>query len=110
MMIAVDDQGYGAFYITPSQILDFSGRTQTVTFDVSTLRNSIRDWFDLWVTPFNEYLTAPLHSNLIVDLQGRRTRSIFRWTNTTGDRPSGRRNTAISPLAATTGGRPMRAT
>jgi hypothetical protein len=54
MMTAINSVGvgYGAIYLTPNQIVDFTNGEAVVRFDVSTLRTSTRDWIDLWITPF----------------------------------------------------------
>jgi hypothetical protein len=70
-MTALNAGGYGVIYLTPDRLLDFSGGG-TVSFDVSTERMSTRDWWDVFITPFNENLALPLLSDLSqgVDLQG----------------------------------------
>lgn len=69
VMTAVNDDGYGAIYLTPNQILDFSnGKEAVVRFDVSTLKTSTRDWINIWISPYDEHLQLPL--DLSVDLQG----------------------------------------
>lgn len=69
VMTAVNDDGYGAIYLTPNQILDFSnGKEAVVRFDVSTLKTSSRDWINIWISPYDEHLQLPL--DLSVDLQG----------------------------------------
>lgn len=69
LMTAIKAGGYGAIYLTPNQMVDFSGGEAVVRFDISTLRNSTRDWWDLWITPYDENLAAPLEEWL-PDLQG----------------------------------------
>jgi hypothetical protein len=54
VMTAIKAGGYGVIYLTPDHLVDFSGGTAVIKFDVSTLRTSDRDWIDLWVTPFDE--------------------------------------------------------
>lgn len=69
VMTAVNDDGYGAIYLTPNQVLDFSnGKEAVVRFDVSTLKTSTRDWINIWISPYDEHLQLPL--DLSVDLQG----------------------------------------
>ena len=43
-------------------------RKSVISFDVSTLRTSGRDWIDLWITPYNENLALPI--DFEVDLNG----------------------------------------
>ena len=69
VMTAINDSGYGAIYLTPNHILDFSnGQESIVRFDMSTLKTSTRDWISVWITPFEENLQLPIDRN--VDLQG----------------------------------------
>lgn len=68
-MTAINAGGYGVLYLTPNQLVDFSGGTATISFDLSTLRMSTRDWVDLWITPYNDNLTLPFDQG-DVDLQG----------------------------------------
>lgn len=65
MMTAINGGGdaytsYGAVYFGPAQLVDFSGGTATVSWQVSSYRTSGRDWWDLWITPFGENLVLPL--------------------------------------------------
>jgi hypothetical protein len=41
-------------------MVDFSKGEAVVTIDVSTLRGSLRDWWDIWLTPYEENLQTPL--------------------------------------------------
>ena len=52
--------GYGAIYLTPNALVDFSGGEAVVNFDMSTFRTVGRDWIDIWVTPFEDNLVLPL--------------------------------------------------
>ena len=69
MMTTLNAPGYGAIYLTPDHLLDFSEREAVLQFDMSTLRKSGRDWIDIWVTPFEDHLQLPL-DNWLPDLQG----------------------------------------
>lgn len=69
LMTSIKASGYGVIYLTPDQILDFSNGEVVVKVDVSTLRTSGRDWWDLWVTPYNENLQLPFDEGE-VDLNG----------------------------------------
>jgi hypothetical protein len=69
LMTAIRASGYGAIYLTPNQMVDFSGGEAIIRFDVSTLRGSNRDWVDLWITPYEDNLQAPLEAWL-PDLNG----------------------------------------
>jgi hypothetical protein len=68
LMTAIFAGGYGEIALTPDHMIDFSGGESTVSFDLSTLRTSYRDWVDIWITPFNDNLVFPL--DFPVDLQG----------------------------------------
>lgn len=62
LMTAINDGGYGLIYLTPSHLVDFSAGEAVIKFDVSTFRSSKRDWIDVWITPYEENLTAPLET------------------------------------------------
>lgn len=68
MMTALNAAGYGVIYLTPNRMVDFSNEA-TIKFDLSTLRMSLRDWVDVWITPYEDNLTLPLEGWL-PDLQG----------------------------------------
>ena len=69
VMTGIFAGGYGAIYLTPNAVADFSRGQATVKFDVSTARTSERDWIDIWITPFQENLQLPLE-DFLPDLQG----------------------------------------
>ena len=62
VMTSINAGGYGAIYLTPDHLVDFSQGEAVVRVDVSTLRASGRDWWDLWLTPYADNLQAPLES------------------------------------------------
>lgn len=68
IMTAINAAGYGLIYMTPNVMLDFANGG-TVSFDLSTLRMSTRDWIDIWVTPWEDNLTLPFDQG-DVDLNG----------------------------------------
>jgi len=68
VMTAINAGGYGAIYLTPNRLVDFSNGA-TIQFDLSTLRMSLRDWVDIWITPYDDNLALPF-DNGDVDLQG----------------------------------------
>lgn len=51
--------GYGAVYMTPPAVADFSGGSATISWAMSTLRTSSRDWVYLTLTPFDEHHEMP---------------------------------------------------
>jgi hypothetical protein len=74
LMTATNSRGYGINYLTPGRVVDFS-EGAVVRFDVATLRESGRDWIDLWLTPYGDNLVAPLDDSL-PDLQGEPRRAV----------------------------------
>jgi hypothetical protein len=69
VMTAINGAGYGAVYLTPPALLDFSQGEAVLRFDLSTLRTSGRDWVDVWLSPYEEHLHLPLENDL-PDLAG----------------------------------------
>ncbi len=61
--------GYGAIYMTPNRLVDFSSGEAVVSWDMSTQALSSRDWVDIWITPWGDNLTMPLEVDF-PDLQG----------------------------------------
>jgi hypothetical protein len=55
---------YGAVYFAPAQLVDFSSGEASVSWQVSTLRPSTRDWWDVWITPFEQNLVVPVDTDL----------------------------------------------
>jgi hypothetical protein len=55
IMTAVN-AGYGAVYLTPNAMLDFSAGEAVLKWDMSTNRTSSRDWIDLVLMPWEENL------------------------------------------------------
>ncbi|MCS7061168.1 MAG: hypothetical protein RMN25_08360 [Anaerolineae bacterium] len=74
LMTAIQAGGYGVIYLTPNHMVDFSQGVATVRFDVSTLRTSMRDWIDLWISPYDDHLQLPL--DMEVDLSGPPRRAV----------------------------------
>jgi len=61
VMTAISDVGgYGLAYLTPPVLADWSSGPVTIQWDLSTLVTSKRDWWDLWITPYQDRLIAPL--------------------------------------------------
>jgi hypothetical protein len=69
LMTAIRGDGYAAIYLTPNHMMDFSAGEAVLRFDMSTLRTSDGDWIELWVTPFEDNLQAPL-DEWLPDLNG----------------------------------------
>ncbi len=70
VMTAMMAGGYGAIYLTPDHLLDFSGGSATFSIDVSTLRTSNRDWIDFWFSPYSGNMVFPFGTFLTTDGQG----------------------------------------
>ena len=70
MMTALRGDAYGVVYLTPSRLVDFSESEAVISFDVSTLRTSARDWWDVWITPYDDALQLPLDLDASADLTG----------------------------------------
>ncbi len=69
IMTALNAGGYGVIYLTPPVVADWTDTPVVIQWDMSTARTSIRDWVDLWVSPFDEHLQLPLEGWL-PDLNG----------------------------------------
>lgn len=69
VMTAINDSGYALIYLTPNRLVDFSKGEAVIRFDISTLRSSDRDWFDLWITPYQDHLQLAL-DEVLPDLSG----------------------------------------
>lgn len=60
LMTAINADGYGTIYLTPDHMVDFSEGEAVIRFDLSTARESGRDWIDLWISPYDNHLQLPL--------------------------------------------------
>lgn len=60
---------YGLISVTAPTMVDFSGGEATISFEISTLSNSGRDWPAVVIQPFDESLALPL-SDEWPDLNG----------------------------------------
>jgi hypothetical protein len=70
LMTALNSPGYGVIYLTPDRLVDFSSTEAVISVDVSTLRTSARDWWDVWISPYADHLQLPLDLDSGVDLTG----------------------------------------
>lgn len=61
-------EGYAVIYLTPNRQLDLENGG-TITFDLSTEQMSLRDWWDITISPLDQSLTLPLRIDL-PDLNG----------------------------------------
>lgn len=62
MMTTVENRGYGVVYLTPNQKVNFDNEEAVISFDVSTFKSSGRQWWDLWIQPFQNNFQLPLES------------------------------------------------
>jgi len=86
VMTAIKAEGYGMIYLTPNHMVDFSQGPATIRFDVSTLRTSLRDWIDLWITPYEDNLQIPLQTDIAsVDASGPPRRAVHVLMDLTGN-------------------------
>jgi hypothetical protein len=69
VMTAIADGGYGMVAMTPNQLADWSGGSETVSWSVSTFHTDPRDWISISITPFDRQLALPFDEGF-VDLQG----------------------------------------
>ncbi len=69
IMTAIHAGGYGVIYLTPPVVADFSAGPAVIQWDMSTARTSMRDWVDVWISPFGEQLQLPLQ-DWLPDLNG----------------------------------------
>lgn len=75
VMTAINASAYGAIYLTPNRMIDFSDGKATLSFDMSTLRQSKRDWVDIWITPMADNMILPLEDSY-PDLAGPPRRAV----------------------------------
>lgn len=63
LMTALNGGGYGALFLTPPAIVDFSAGEAVIKLNMSTLRTSARDWVDFWIVPYDEAMALPFEGN-----------------------------------------------
>lgn len=63
VMTSLGVTGYGAVYMTPPAMMDFSGGSAVLRWDMSTLRTSARDWVDVVLTPWGEHSDFAYNNN-----------------------------------------------
>ena len=76
VMTAFNASGYGVIYLTPDHLVDFSAGEAVVSFDVSTAKFSTRDWWDVWITPYEDHLQLAIDDVGFPDLQGAPRRAV----------------------------------
>ncbi len=69
LMTSIIAGGYGVIYLTPNAMVDFSNGEAVIKVDASTLRTSSRDWWDVWITPFEDNVQLPFNMGE-VDMNG----------------------------------------
>jgi hypothetical protein len=65
LMTAINGGGdapktYGGVFFSPAHLADFSAGASSISWQVSTLRSSATDWWDVWLTPIDQNLVAPV--------------------------------------------------
>ena len=60
MMTAIEAEAYAMILLTPDHMVDFATGEAVINFDMSTARSSMRDWPDVWITPFDDNVALPL--------------------------------------------------
>lgn len=75
LMTALNASSYGVVVLTPNQLVDFSQGEALIRFDVSTLDVSDRDWWSIWITPYDENIVLPTN-DFYPDLGGEPRNSI----------------------------------
>ncbi|KAB8142423.1 hypothetical protein F8S13_15690 [Chloroflexia bacterium SDU3-3] len=60
LMTSIYASDYGMVYLTPNRMVDFSKGEAVIRFEMSTERTSLRDWVDVWITPYDENLQLAL--------------------------------------------------
>jgi cell division septation protein DedD len=63
VMTALGITGYGAIYMTPPAVADFSVGSATIQWDQSTLRTAARDWTDIVIAPYAERTNLAYNNN-----------------------------------------------
>ena len=58
VMTAAEEE-YGAIYLTPNRLVDFSAGEAVIRFDLSTMLRSAREWMSVTVTPYEENMALP---------------------------------------------------
>ena len=61
VMTALNDPAYGMLTMTPDVLADWSAGEAVVRWDVSTLKTSERDWWEVWIMPPGEALPMPIN-------------------------------------------------
>ena len=55
-----DVTGYAAIYLTPPELLDWSAGEAVISWDISTLVTSSRDWWDVTISSWDSNMSFPL--------------------------------------------------
>jgi hypothetical protein len=75
LMTAINGGGdapktYGGVFFSPAQLADFNPGTAVITWQVSAQRSSTTDWWDVWLTPFDQNLVAPVGTTEVPAFNG----------------------------------------
>jgi hypothetical protein len=63
VMTAPGLAGYAAAYLTPPAVVDFSGGSGTISWQMSTLRTAARDTVDVVITPWSQRSSMAYNNN-----------------------------------------------
>lgn len=79
MMTALNGDEYGVIYLMPPELADFTNGPAIIQWDMSTEKMSVRDWWDVTISPLMDAQSLPLLSALSqgVDLQGPNRNAVF---------------------------------
>ena len=70
IMTSISGTPYGAVYLTPAAMADWSNGCATVSSRISTGRSSARDWWSVDITPWANVLDVPAGPAIDNDLNG----------------------------------------
>ncbi len=64
LMTSINGDVYGAIYLSPPAMADWSTGPSTIKFDLSTFTSSDRDWVDIWITPWEDLIGYPFEAGV----------------------------------------------
>lgn len=70
VMTSLNGTSYGAIFLTPDHMVDFSAGEARIRWDVNTLDQSSRDWLDVWISPWDKNLAGPVREGFEAGLNG----------------------------------------
>jgi len=60
MMTSIEGRGYSVVYLTPNHKVNFENGEAVIKMDVSSFKSSGRQWWDIWVQPYENNFQLPL--------------------------------------------------